>query len=258
MPAVKITNLTYIQLMSGLGSLIFAILSIIIGVKILLHYFTVKKKEGLKRKEFISVGLTWIFLSSAWWGGGFCFLSILLFQYAFETPFYLFLAISFIPFALIFWLYSFYHLYLKSRFKLQSNVPLYFVIICCLIYWSIIITLLFYDYRLVGSYLFFQTRPALLPLLFNIIAIIISLITGVLLALQNIKSDKKKIVWKGRFLLISFIMFTIGALLEVIMPLTPIGLILVRLLLILSAFGYYLGFLLPMFLEKWLIKANGK
>ena len=239
-----------------MGSLIFVIFSITIGIKIFINYFIVKKKIGTKRKEFISVGLTWVFLSSAWWGGGFCFLSVLLFQYAFETPLYIFLSISFIPFALIFWLYSFFHLFLKKKLGLKKNNSLYAALICCLIYWIFLIILLFYDYTLVGTYTLFQTRPALLPLIFEIVAIFIAVITGCIFASQSMISDDKRIVWKGRFLLLGFLLFTIGAFLEVIISLNPIGLILVRLILIISAFCYYLGFLLPKFIEKWLIKTN--
>ncbi len=211
---------------------------------------------GLKRKEFISVGLTWIFLSSAWWGGGFCFLSIVIFQYAFSIPLYLFLGITFIPFALIFWVYSFFHLYLKNRLALKNDLSLYIFIICCLIYWLALMILLFYDDKLVGTYTIFQIRPALLPLIFEIVAIFFAVITGVIFSLQSIKSHDKKIAWKGRFLLLGFLLFTIGAFLEVLVPLNPIGLVFVRLILIASAASYYLGFLLPKFIEKQLVKAS--
>jgi len=256
LPIVNITDLSLQQTISGLGSLIFVIFSIIIGVKIFKNYFIVKKNMRMKRKEFISVGLTWVFLSSAWWGGAFCFLSIFLFQYAFEIPLYIFLGITFIPFALIFWLYSFFHLYLKDRLGLKKNLSLHILITCCLIYWIFLIILLFYDYTLVGTYTLFQTRPALLPLVFEIIAILLAVITGCIFASQSMKSSDKRIAWKGRFLLFGFLLFTIGAFLEVLISLNPIGLILVRLILIASAFNYYLGFLLPKFIEKRLIKID--
>jgi len=250
MPYINISDLSLGQIISGAGSLIFAILSIILGLRILINYFTVK------RKEFISVGLSWIFLSSAWWGGGFCFLSILLFQYAFEQQLYLFLAITFIPFALISWTYSVYNLFLKDTLGLKKDTLLYVFIICCLIYWGLIIILLFYDYNLVGSYVIFQTRPALLAAIFDLIAIVFALITGLIFASQSMRADDKTLVWKGRFLSTGFILFTIGTFLEVLLTLNPIGLVIVRIILITSAIAYFLGFLLPTPLEKKLIKED--
>jgi len=59
------------------------------------------------------------------------------------------------------------------------------------------------------------------------------------------RSHDQKVKWKGRFLLIAFILFTLGAFADAAIKLTPITLIIVRVILILSGIGYYFGFLLP-------------
>ena len=49
------------QIFSEIFLLIFSIISLIVGIKIILKY------QEQKEKVFITAGLTWIFISSAWW-----------------------------------------------------------------------------------------------------------------------------------------------------------------------------------------------
>ena len=69
------------------------------------------------------------------------------------------------------------------------------------------------------------------------------------------KVDIKVIQWRGRFMLIAFISFTIGALFDSAIPMSSLTIVLIRLLLISSAIEYYLGFFFPDRLANWLIKS---
>jgi hypothetical protein len=94
-----------------------------------------------------------------------------------------------------------------------------------------------------------------LTLGFAIFGIFIALVTGMILGLKTIKSEDPFIKWKGRFLLIAFILFTVGAALDAISWSNLIVIFLIRFILILSAISYYFGFFLPKKAADWLIKA---
>ena len=98
---VGFEELTNYEIVHGLFALIFVIISLIIGLKILLKGFS------LNRKEFITVGLTWILLASPWWSASLSFIFIIFFSYAIEPLLYMILANVFVPIALICWIYSF-------------------------------------------------------------------------------------------------------------------------------------------------------
>ena len=91
-------ELTEIQFLSGLFSLIFVI---IIGIIILSKYFSTHNKT------FIAVGFTWIFLCSAWWPRSIDFILRIFFNTYLQEFWFLLIGVLFIPFALLFWIYSF-------------------------------------------------------------------------------------------------------------------------------------------------------
>ena len=77
--------------------------------------------------------------------------------------------------------------------------------------------------------------------------IIIILISGILIARQSIRSEKLEIKLKGKFLLIAFILFVIGAFADAVLLLTVITLPIIRIILISSSVLFYFGFILPKF-----------
>ena len=81
------------------------------------------------------------------------------------------------------------------------------------------------------------------------------IVTGVILGRDSMKSDNAEIKWKGRFLLIAFISWSLGAILDAALPLTFITLTIARIILISSAVEFYLGFILPDFIKKRLVKS---
>jgi hypothetical protein len=73
------------------------------------------------------------------------------------------------------------------------------------------------------------------------------LISGILIARQSIRSEKPEIKLKGKFLLIAFILFVIGAFADAVLLLTVITLPIIRIILISSSVLFYFGFILPKF-----------
>ena len=232
------------EILQGSFTLMFVLISIILGLTILLKYFSIKDKI------FIFVGVTWIFLSSGWWGNTFSFLSIILFNYTFEPFLFLFLGNVFIPVALLCWIYAICHLiYKKSKNKILA---LFLAI--CVPYEIILIILLIINPSLVGTMRSkFDSKPELLPMIFQIFALLVAIITGFIFSIVSMKSKDPEIKWKGRFLLCGFISFTIGSFMDSFITFDPITLVVVRLILIASSILYYLGFLLPDRIAKLLI-----
>lgn len=236
--------LSELELLIGSFGLIWVFIAMIIGVRI------ITKAISHSRNELITVGLTWIFMSSAWWGVALQFITYGFFNYKLSAFQYLFIANVFIPIALICWIYSFCNI---INPKLKKNF--FLIILVFFIVWEIFLLIsLFIDTELVGTIEgTFDSTHSKIQLIFVVSAIVIFLCTGVFFSIKSIKIDDPEIKWKGLFLLIAWCSFTIGALLDAALPLTAITLIIVRLILISSSIEFYLGFFLPEKLAKRLI-----
>lgn len=231
-----IEDLTQLEILYRTFTLIFVVISLILGIKILSKFFI------HKRKELITVGFSWIFLTSPWWGVAVSFLLYILFDYIIENIIFLILANVFVPVALICWIYSFCQLVYP---QLKKNLMSIYLVIC-IPYEIFLIFFIFTHPDIVGTFeRTFYLQPNIYTLIFQAFAILTALITGILFTKQSLRSDDKKVRWKGKFLSIAFISFTVSALLDAIIPANPIVLVLMRLILISSAIEYYFGFFLP-------------
>ncbi|MFW9971135.1 MAG: hypothetical protein ACFFDF_13150 [Candidatus Odinarchaeota archaeon] len=92
-----------------------------------------------------------------------------------------------------------------------------------------------------------------LALVFLAFSLLVSTITGNDFAIASLKEKDNPILkWKGRFLILSFNLFAIGAIGDGFLPLTPATLIAFRTLMMLASTFYYLGFILPGWTRKLL------
>lgn len=240
-------NLTQADVLFGSLSLILVAVSTIVGIRIISRYFEYKEQT------LLTVGLTWVFVTSAWWVSAFQFVFIALFNYKFTPYVYLLIENAFTPFAIVFWIYSFSAL---MRLKSQKVIVAIYIIIC-VIFEIVLFTFLSIDTELVGTGIeegIFTSRLTDLFVGFQIFAILSIVITGIIFSRKSLQSEKPEIKWKGVFLLIAFLSIAIGAALEAIFILGPLELILVRALLISGSIEFYFGFFLPKPLAKILIK----
>ncbi|MFX1444069.1 MAG: hypothetical protein ACFFHV_11690 [Promethearchaeota archaeon] len=239
-------SLSQVELIQVTFSLIFVVISLIVGLKILLKYFK------LKNKVLITVGLTWIFLSSPWWGNAISFFIYMFIEQEIDLFWDLFLGNIFIPVAVVLWVYSFSELvYPQLKRKLLT---IYLII--SIPYEILLIMFFFIDIEIIGSKTArFNTEHNLYPFSYQILAILTALITGILLARESLRSEDKRIQLKGKFLLLGFTSFTVAAIFDAAIPMDPILLAIIRTVLIMSAFEYYLGFLLPDWIADRLIKS---
>jgi hypothetical protein len=89
-------------------------------------------------------------------------------------------------------------------------------------------------------------------LIFLAFSLLISTVTGNDFAIKSIKSEDKLIKWKGRFLVLSFNFFAIGAIGDGFLPLSSVTLIVFRVFMVLASTFYYVGFILPNWIKKLL------
>ncbi|TFG00320.1 MAG: hypothetical protein EU541_02535 [Promethearchaeota archaeon] len=242
------TDFNLYQIIQGISALLWVLIAIIVGVRILM------KAIELKRKSLIGVGFTYIFVCSSWWGSVVQFIYYSIFPNLMPNVIYLFLSNVFVPLTLIFWMYAFVVTITPFKKKIILLLTIIFVIV-----WEVTLLTLFFtnNITLIGG--ISELNPldlAFGPVVryFIIIGILTFLITGGYFSYRSIKLGEPEIKWKGIFLLMAWLSFTLGALLDALIYLNEITLILIRLLLISSAIEYYLGFFLPKELKNILIK----
>lgn len=240
-----IETLTPFELMQGVLTLSMIVVTIIIGLKILVRYFSTQQKI------FITVGLSWIFLSSGWWGASLSFLSISIFNTELNDFWYIFLSNALIPIALMSWMYSFTTLISSSKKK--TILIIYLIISILFEVFFIIFAII--DINLIATKQgLFETSRTLFTLSYLLFGIVSALVSGIIFTMKSLKDKDPTIKWKGRFLLLAFIFFAVGAFLDSSMPRTPLTLVLFRLILILSSAFYYFGFFLPQALQNRISK----
>jgi hypothetical protein len=82
-------------------------------------------------------------------------------------------------------------------------------------------------------------------LLYMMISVLTAIISGIHFSIASMKIDSKEVQWKGRFLLISFIAFGIGAFGDAV-----VTLLIFRVLLLISSLFFYIGFIMPKWMKK--------
>ena len=238
-------GLENIEVFAALFSLIFVVISWILALSILSKYFKYRVRE------LLLVGIAWVGIAMPWTSDAISFIMIMTIGESLNPYMKVIIELTFLPVAVILWLIAFTDLLYKNQQKLILTI---FIILGAL-FEIIFFYALFTDFSLIGKYTPPLKIDYTLPIyLFLILFLGIFLITGLLMGKESLKSENKELVLKGKFLIIAFISFLIGALLEIILPLHPVGIMLIRIILISSAIEYYIGFTLPEFVKKILLK----
>ena len=250
-----------VDILQGSLSLIFVIISFVIGVSIISKYG--KNKNRL----FILVGLTWLTLSTLWLPEATSFLMSLFIQRTLAIEWYFILGNIFVPVALICWVTAYTDMVDKENQKLAIALILIFSIVFEVLFFYHF----FFDINLIGVISLLRPFSADLGYFLAILLLIsflILFVTGFKFARRSIRSENKEVRLKGKLLQFAFIAFTIAALLEKTARSILIGtvfldptilllsviLVVMRLLLISSAIAFYGGFLLPNWIKKNLTK----
>ena len=246
-----------VDILQGSLSLIFVLISFILGITIISKY------GKFKNRLYILVGLCWVMLSTLWLPEAVSFLMSLFIQQTLIKEFYFMIGNAFVPVALICWVIAFTDLINKEKEK----IAVVLIIIFSIVFEGLFFYYFFLDINLIGEINPLRPFSADLGYILIIllsISFLILFVSGLKFARKSIKSENKEVRLKGKLLQFAFIAFTIAALLEKTARSILIGtifadptilllsvmLVVVRLLLISSSIAFFGGFLLPRWMRE--------
>ncbi len=235
---------------SGLTALIAVSLGFLLGIIVLIKYF--KTKQVLIFNFFLCI----IFTSSPWYPSGLGYLYWIITGEFLSYQIYVLIGTVGIPIAILAWL----NVYLSTiKPKMKKPVLIIYGIFSIFFELYLFYFLLLAPGAPVDSLLGIiidPTNPMDIDykgfvLIFLGVSILTSCITGFHFALKTMKKEESpEIRWKGRFLLIAFLFFGISAIFDALIEMDPILLVIMRIILALAMFLFYLGFILPRWSKK--------
>ncbi len=248
--------LELVDILQGSFSLIFVIISIIIGITILVKYFE------QKNRLYVLVGISWIGVANPWIPDSISFLMIITVQQSLDVGLYFIIGNCFLPIALLTWFTAYTDMIRKNAQKKVLIITAALSILFEIVFFS----LFFIDINLIG--VINPLRPFTVNFdifitVYLLIVILAMLITGVIFAQKSVKVENREVRLKGKLLRAAFITFTVAAILDSLLgtifenpadPLLALMVVIVRVLLIISALEFYGGFLLPRWMKEIFIK----
>jgi len=237
-----------LEILNGILSIVYIVISLIIALKILFKYFS------SKNKIFIYIGLSWFGITEPWWPAGISFLIAIsmgnegLFNY---PELYFLIGNIFLPIFLFFWMMGFTELVYKEKQKIIVGIFMIFEILFELFFVYFLIT----NPNIIGE----LQSPVDVDYkgftAFHLASIlIVLLITGFLLAKLMLTSEIVENKLRGKFIAIAFLSFVIGAFMDSMLVLNFITLPIARLLLISCSIEFYCGWIFPKVIKNVFIK----
>jgi hypothetical protein len=230
---------------------IFASLSVFIAwlYGIIVLYKAIKLKEKRLFYFFFAI----IFTMSPWYPSGLGYIYWLITNNEIAYPIYVLLGTVGVPIALYSWL----QIYMPALHPKYKNIITLITICLSIALYFYVATFLFIVpdgpiEDLIGikrNYIDIDYKGFVL--VFLAFSVLISTITGNDFAISSLKNKEDRVfIWKGRFLLLSFNLFAIGAIGDGFIELSAITLIIFRTFMMLASTFYYIGFIMP----KWMMK----
>ncbi|MHA1191786.1 MAG: hypothetical protein ACTSP9_05755 [Promethearchaeota archaeon] len=243
-------TLSELAIISGFTAAISVFIGIFFGLIVLIKYL--KTKQFLIFNFFLCI----VFTLSPWYPSGLGFLYWYFTGEMLSYQIYVLLGTAGIPIAIISWL----NVYLTTLKPKKKKV----VLICYGIFSLIFELYLFYFmYFAPGapvSSLLGIIQDVSNPtdinykgfvLIFLGLSILTACITGFHFAVVSIKlKESQSLKWKGYFLFIAFLLFGISAIFDALIDMNAVTLVIIRIILAISTFFFYLGFILPGWTKK--------
>ena len=235
---------------SGLTALIAVLISFLLGFIVLIKYF--KTKQILIFNFFLCI----IFTSSPWYPSGLGYLYWIITGEFLSYQIYVLIGTVGIPIAILAWL----NVYLSTIKPKKKKLVLILYGI-----FSIIFELYLFYFLLLApgapvdsllGIIIDPTNPMDIDykgfvLIFLGLSILTACITGFHFAAKSMKKEEpSEIRLKGKFLLIAFLFFGISAIFDALIEMDSLLLIIIRIILALAMFLFYLGFILPKWIKK--------
>ncbi|MFX1398915.1 MAG: hypothetical protein ACFFAS_17935 [Promethearchaeota archaeon] len=212
----------------------------------------IQKYLKFKDKQLLLVGLTWIFMTSVWWGDAISFIMMLIggeTNYLLD-PLYFFINNGLVVLLFFTWPRTFGDLVLGGKKKLRKFL-IWIIAIWGIIIETVFLIIFFIDYRLIGDRIGpYSAEWCLFVYSYVFLGTMVFTISGIIFSYTAIKSYDPNIQLKGKWLMGAFIMIIAGAVLEVFfVEIEEINLV-ARILFIFAALSFYIGFVLPDFVKK--------
>jgi len=238
-------ELTLLEIITGTFNLIFVVISLIVGLKILSKYFEFEKKY------YIYVGITWIGISTPWMHGALAFI-LLFFNIILADEIRFIIGYVFIPIITVLWLITFTDFMYREKKKILVGTYIIISLVCEILFFYFLFTdrvnMIGYFERTFSA----VYRPFVrFSLLFFLVS---ALITFLLFANKSRKSDDPELSLKGKFLIVAFLTYAACAVLDSFFLFSAVIVVIVRLLLMSSAIEFYFGWILPESVKKLFIK----
>jgi hypothetical protein len=237
--------LSEVETLNGILSIIVISISIVIGLTIISKYFK------YKQTTLIYIGISWIGIFTPWLSSAISFLSVLATNEGLGPESYFIIGGISATVVVYFWTSAF--CYLTSISKKVEYIMTIETAILEIIYLYFVFTNPLMIGQLTGPV---DVQYKAFGALFFVNLMIIFISTTTIFGLKSLKSEKPEIKLKGKFLLIGAYLFIIGAFLDTAIQLNLVTLSLVRIILIVSGFAFYCGFVLPNFLKKIFLKES--
>ena len=219
------------DIFQGSLSLVYVIISYILGISILSKYFE------FETRDYIFVGVAWMGISNPWLPDAISFIMIVFIQSNLSPEVSFIIGYAILPFFILCWLIAF------IIFTISFEIIFFF--------------LLFTDPNLIGIFVGpFQIRWSLLMQIYLCIFISIAVISGIMFARVSIKSHNPEVSLKGKLISAAFISFALAAFIEAFFHLDPLTVVITRSILISSSIEFYLGFILPKWGRNFFLKGE--
>ncbi|MHA2008641.1 MAG: hypothetical protein ACXABO_19995 [Promethearchaeota archaeon] len=231
---------------SGILGFLSIFIAYVYGIIVLYKY--IKTREKLLFYFFLAV----IFTVSPWYPSGFGYIYWLITNETIVYSAYVLLGTIGVPIALISWL----QIYMPALHPKQKRIITLITVGLSLVFYIYVFVFLFALGDPVNNLIGIKRSPIDIDykgfvLGFLAFSLLVSTITGNEFSISSLKTkDNPVIKWKGRFLILSFNFFAIGALGDGFITLNPVTLIIFRIFLVLANTFYYLGFILPKWMRK--------
>lgn len=235
----------------GLSASFIVLFSVTIGIFIATRYF----KYG--DRNFLYIGFSWIGLNSGWWPTSLSFLTTLILGTPLSDSLYFAVGNIGIPLFAMIWIFAITDLMYQEKKKL---ILLLYGLFVGIFEALTITSLIIYPFPNLLGKVKGPVDVEYAPFYgLYLIAITFSIVlTGIIFARKSIKSKKKINQLKGKFLIVAFITYFVGAIFDAMFPLSEVIalLLIVRVALIISGFLFYLGWIMPNALKGKLIKES--
>lgn len=245
MRKLGIEDLTQLELIDGIMGLIYPAMGILVGAIIASKYVK------YKRNELLFVGISLAIVTIPYLALGLTFLGIVFFDTPLPDNIYFFMFIGVSAFGTITWMWAMSILlapnHIKKIIGTFSAIALTYEVF-------LLYMLITNPSAIIVRISAMDVDVSPLVSLFTLFQLVLVLITMFMFVRDCLKSENARIIWKGRFLLISTILLVLTTIIILTSP-TNIGIILFsRSLYIFRLIFSYLGWLLPERVANWLIK----